>query len=91
MAFQRFTAPDAYALLWTRDHLAVPAEERAWEKLVVCGHTPHPDPVHDASLVVVDTGACKPHRPGLGRLTAFAWPAATFVSVSYAEAVPPPA
>ncbi len=74
---------DPEVMLWTRDHLA--ADLSAWEKPVVCGHTPSSEPIDEPSLIGVDTGACFPDRPGLGRLTAVRLPERTFVSVDYCD------
>jgi serine/threonine protein phosphatase 1 len=41
-------------LLWMREHLY--AEEREWEKTVVCGHTPIRDIRISDRLVCIDTG-----------------------------------
>ena len=74
---------DPDVLLWTRDHLG--ADLSGWEKTVVCGHTPVPEPVDRPRLVAIDTGAVFSTRPGLGRLTAVQLPERRFVSVNYCE------
>jgi serine/threonine protein phosphatase 1 len=55
-------------LLWRRDHLL--AGDRAWEKTLVCGHTPLPEPVVAERLVALDTGlyAGGPQAQGVMRL-----------------------
>ena len=73
--------PDADVLLWTREHLT--ADLSLWERPVVCGHTPNPDPVDLPNLVRIDTGAVFADRPGLGRLTAVRIPERRFVTVDY--------
>ena len=68
-------------LLWTRDHFQAP--EVAWEKPVVCGHTPQRQPIDREKLIAIDTGCVYHRRPGLGRLTAVHLPERKFVSVEY--------
>lgn len=70
-------------LLWERGHLN--ASEVAWEKPVVCGHTPRPDPVDRKKLVLIDTGCVYHMQPGMGRLTAVHLPERRFVDVAYAD------
>jgi serine/threonine protein phosphatase 1 len=43
-----------YNLLWMRDHLY--ADSFAWEKTLVCGHTPVPEVIVTNKLICVDTG-----------------------------------
>ena len=73
--------PDPAVVLWTRAHLN--ADLSLWERTVVCGHTPAPDPVSDPALIRIDTGACFFDRPGLGTLTAVRLPERQFVQFSY--------
>ena len=73
--------PDPAVVLWTRAHLA--ADLSLWERTVVCGHTPAPDPVSEPALIRIDTGACFSDRPGLGTLTAVRLPERRFIQVSY--------
>ena len=54
--------------LWERSHLKAP--ELAWEKTVVCGHTPRPEPVNRDRLIAIDTGCVYFTHPQMGRLTA---------------------
>ena len=77
--------PDPRVALWTRQHLD--ADLSAWEKPVVCGHTPVPVPINQPRLIDIDTGAVYAGRPGLGRLTAVALPERRFVSVATVDAV----
>ncbi len=67
--------------LWERSHLK--ARELAWEKPVVCGHTPREEPLNEPLLLCIDTGCVYYMYPGLGRLTAVRLPERTFVSVEY--------
>lgn len=67
--------------LWERSHFDAP--ELAWEKPVVCGHTPRPFPVNERKLIAIDTGCVYPMHPQLGRLTAVRLPERTFVEVPY--------
>jgi serine/threonine protein phosphatase 1 len=45
-----------------------------WEKTVVCGHTPQPEPLLMPKLIAIDTGCVYVQRPGFGKLTAVALP-----------------
>lgn len=74
-------APSARTFLWERGHLE--ADRLAWEKPVVCGHTPVAEPLNLPRLLAIDTGAVYPQVPGLGRLTAVRLPQRTFESVAY--------
>ena len=73
---RRFAHTDLF--LWEREHLNAP--RFAWEKPVVCGHTPVPEPINREKLIAIDTGCVYPH-PGLGRLTAVRLPERTFISI----------
>ncbi|ARA93953.1 MAG: serine/threonine protein phosphatase [Bacteroidetes bacterium] len=72
---------DEDVFLWERGHLQ--ARELAWEKCVVCGHTPQPEPINRERLIAIDTGCVYHLHPQLGRLTAVRLPERTFVSVPY--------
>lgn len=74
-------ASDDRVFLWERGHLDVP--ELAWEKPVVCGHTPQREPISREKLIAIDTGCVYHMHQGLGRLTAVHLPAREFVSVEY--------
>ena len=67
--------------LWERGHLQ--ASELAWEKPVVCGHTPQREPISRDKLIAIDTGCVYHRHQGLGRLTAVRLPERDFVSVDY--------
>lgn len=71
----------ASTFLWTREHFGVP--ERAWEKPVVCGHTPQPEPLDEPDLIAIDTGCVYAHHPDFGRLTAVRLPEREFVQARY--------
>lgn len=73
----------AETFLWTRAHLGV--MERAWEKPVVCGHTPQPAPLNLPDLIGIDTGCVFPMHPDFGTLTAVRLPERAFVSVPNVE------
>jgi len=75
--------PDEEVLLWERGHLA--ASGLAWEKPVVCGHTPQPDPISHEKLILIDTGCVYHMKPGMGRLTAVHLPQREFIDVPYAD------
>ena len=68
--------------LWERGHLD--ADHLAWEKPVVCGHTPLEEPLNRNLLVAIDTGCVYYTRPQFGRLTAVYLPDREFVTVPYA-------
>ena len=71
----------ARTFLWERAHLD--AARLAWEKAVVCGHTPMHEPLNLPQLVAIDTGAVYAHVHGLGRLTAVQLPERAFTSVPF--------
>ena len=77
--------PDPSILLWTRKHLE--ADLSNWEIPVVCGHTPVSEPINDARLIGIDTGAVFPGRPGLGKMTAVVLPERRFLSVPTVDVV----
>jgi len=62
--------------LWERSHLN--ASETPWEKTVVFGHTPRPNPLKKDSMLGIDTG-CVYDRVGYGKLTAVALPEEEFI------------
>ena len=78
---ENVSAGDDHTFLWERGHFEAPA--LAWEKPVVCGHTPQRAPVNRDKLIAIDTGCVYHRRQGLGRLTAVRLPAREFVSVEY--------
>lgn len=64
-------------LVWERSHLddaVVNAEDYKWEKTVVCGHTPIPNPIVLEKLIAIDTGCVYNQHSRLGRLTAISLP-----------------
>lgn len=65
--------------LWERGHLNV--DEYAWEKPIVCGHTPVPKPIDRPQLINIDTGCVYRYNPLLGKLTAVRLPEREFVTV----------
>ena len=72
---------DEDTFLWERGHLQ--AQALAWEKCVVCGHTPQPQPLDRDLLINIDTGCVYHMHPRLGKLTAVRLPEREFVSVPY--------
>ena len=72
---------DEEVFLWEREHLE--AESYAWEKTVVCGHTPRPEPINEEKLMMIDTGCVYHMQPGMGTLTAVRLPEREFVEVEY--------
>ncbi len=69
--------------LWERSHLN--ARDLAWEKPVVCGHTPQAEPLNRDKLICIDTGCVYAMHPQYGRLTAVRLPDREFVQVRYQE------
>ena len=67
--------------LWDRNHFN--ARYLAWEKPVICGHTPHPEPIDHPQLISIDTGCVYFMYPGMGRLCAVRLPEREFVMVNY--------
>jgi serine/threonine protein phosphatase 1 len=70
--------------VWERDHLNphhLFYEDYAWEKTVVCGHTPRPEPILKDKLISIDTGCVYNCSPELGRLTAIRLPSLEIVQV----------
>jgi serine/threonine protein phosphatase 1 len=72
---------DEQIFLWERGHLE--ANSFAWEKTVVCGHTPQPEPINRERLLNIDTGCVYHTRPGMGRLTAVHLPEREFVFADF--------
>jgi len=74
---------DDNVFLWERSHLK--AKTIAWEKTVVCGHTPHPEPINKPHLIAIDTGCVYTNHAKLGQLTAVRLPERTFLTVKNVE------
>lgn len=72
---------DENVFLWERHHLD--AREVKWEKTVVCGHTPHSEPINYEKLILIDTGCVYYAHHPMGTLTAVRLPEREFVSVEY--------
>lgn len=70
---------DEQVLLWERSHLG--ASDLAWEKTVVCGHTPQPQPIDRPLLLCIDTGCVYASRYGQGALTAVRLPEREWIRV----------
>jgi len=68
-----------YTFLWERRHLD--AEHVAWEKPVVCGHTPQAEPINRDKLICIDTGCVYYEYSDLGKLTAVRLPERQFIQV----------
>jgi serine/threonine protein phosphatase 1 len=62
--------------LWNRSHLN--SIEKNWEKPVVFGHTPRPNPTNEPKMIGIDTG-CVYDRVGYGKLTAVTLPEKEFI------------
>ena len=69
--------------LWEREHLHALDYELAWEKTVVCGHTPKPEPLNRDKLIDIDTGCVYHMHPHMGHLTAVRLPEREFITVHY--------
>lgn len=78
---QNLAEPSEKTFLWDRGHYS--ARFLAWEKPVICGHTPHPEPINHPQLISIDTGCVYYMYPGMGRLCAVILPEREFVTVSY--------
>lgn len=72
---------NAQVFLWERSHLQ--AAELAWEKTVVCGHTPVSSAMNTEKLINIDTGCCFFTHAHLGRLTAVRLPEREFLTVPF--------
>lgn len=62
---------------WMRTHLRsdyIANNRYNWEKTLVCGHTPIPEPVMLEKLIAIDTGCVYTDNPSLGRLSAVVLP-----------------
>jgi len=62
--------------LWGRDH--IDSFETPWEKTVVFGHTPRPQPIQKKKMIGIDTG-CVYEKLGYGKLTAVILPDQKFI------------
>ena len=72
---------DERIFLWERGHLQ--AKKVVWEKPVICGHTPHSEPISKDKLIMIDTGCVYHSHPMLGKLSAVRLPEREFVSVEF--------
>ena len=68
--------------LWQRAHLGRTSHPH-WEKKVVCGHTPLPEPLMMERLWAIDTGCVYPQSSGFGRLSAVCLETAVVTSVPF--------
>lgn len=80
---ENIESADEDVFLWERSHLR--ARTLAWEKTVVCGHTPVEEPINDELLINIDTGCVYFMHPGRGALTAVRLPEREFVSMPYSD------
>lgn len=65
-----------HTFLWGRDHIN--AFETPWEKTIVFGHTPMPNPIRRPKMLGIDTG-CVYNKLGYGKLTAVVLPEEIFI------------
>jgi len=72
---------DEMVFLWERGHLK--ATDLPWEKTVVCGHTPVPEPMDTEKLINIDTGCVFYTHPSLGHLTAVRLPERRFSRIPF--------
>lgn len=63
--------------IWERSHLHT--YKNKWEKTVVFGHTPRPEPITGPNMIGIDTGCVYSRKRGLGKLTAVLLPEVTFI------------
>lgn len=78
---ENVAAADEQVYLWERSHLK--RETLPWEKTVVCGHTPQPDPINKEKLINIDTGCVFYAHQTMGYLTAVYLPERRYISVPY--------
>lgn len=74
-----------FDLVWEREHLEpkhLLSEDYAWEKTVVCGHTPQPAPIVLEKLICIDTGCVYNLERRLGTLTAICLPDRALIQIS---------
>lgn len=79
---------EAETFAWRREHLWTPWLENGdypWEKTLICGHTPVPEPLVMEKLIAVDTGCVFTWKPGLGRLSAVILPERRTLTVKNIE------
>ena len=67
--------------LWERSHLG--GGTPVWEKTVVCGHTPQPEPLNTPKLINIDTGCVYHAHPQMGHLCGVRLPERIFTLVPY--------
>ena len=65
------------SFLWSRSHIEAP--ETVWEKTVVFGHTPKPDPIIRDRMIGIDTGCVYSSYPAYSKLTAVLLPEEEFI------------
>jgi len=74
---EQLSSPDAeHAALWERSHVNGPVE---WEKPVIFGHTPVPEPLIEERKMAIDTGCVFPGH-GYGTLSALLLPEKSVIS-----------
>lgn len=74
---ENINSKPAKDFVWERSHLhhsTLSISHEKWEKTVVCGHTPQPEPLLMPKLICIDTGCVYIHRKGFGKLTAISLP-----------------
>ena len=78
---ENLAAGNDQVFLWERGHLK--AEHLAWEKTVVCGHTPVSEAMDTPKLINIDTGCVFFTHPNLGNLTAVRLPEREYISIPF--------
>jgi len=75
---QAVNSPETYeSFLWSRSHLD--ARNLAWEKKVVFGHTPRPEPIVKGPMIGIDTGCVYSQMGNYSKLTAIKLPEEEFI------------
>ncbi|MDE2730716.1 MAG: metallophosphoesterase family protein [Bacteroidota bacterium] len=80
---QNLKSSNPEVFMCCRAHLRV--RRVVWEKCVVFGHTPVPEPILTEHMIGLDTGCVFAGRQGMGRLTAIRLPERYIVSVPNCE------
>lgn len=74
---------DQDVFLWERSHLRT--EHNAWEKTVVCGHTPQPHVLFRPHLICIDTGCVFTFIPQFGTMSAIRLPEREVITIRNKE------
>ncbi|HCR49836.1 MAG TPA: serine/threonine protein phosphatase [Bacteroidetes bacterium] len=80
---QNLSLFDQEIFLWERSHLRTEFNE--WEKTVICGHTPQPHVLMQATLICIDTGCVFNYIPQFGTLSAIRLPERQIITIPNQE------